>query len=160
LTRHRDQTWNQLVKQIVDGGWQLKIFGRRATCYICRAHQPRTMQDIMNSKTEHLLECVMPSCPTPVVRESFLLTRSLLLVLLASIVVTALLGGLGLLPPHTAGAAATEWRGQGKVNVLLRVEADHEGGNVDDLLANTVVLLAMRVERRFVAMLTGCGAGG
>jgi hypothetical protein len=138
----------------------LKIFGRRATCYICRAHQPRTMQDIMNSKTEHLLECVMPSCPTPVVRESFLLTRSLLLVLLASIVVTALLGGLGLLPPHTAGAAATEWRGQGKVNVLLRVEADHEGGNVDDLLANTVVLLAMRVERRFVAMLTGCGAGG
>jgi hypothetical protein len=45
------------------------------------------MQDIMNSKTEHLLECVMPSCPTPVVRESFLLTRSLLLVLLASIVI-------------------------------------------------------------------------
>lgn len=96
------------------------------------------MQDIMISKTEHLLECFMPSCPTPVIRESFLLTLNLLLVLLAGIVVTTLLGGLGLLPPDTAGAAATEWRGQSEVDVLLGVEADHEGGDVDDLLANTV----------------------
>jgi hypothetical protein len=91
----------------------------------------------MNSKTEHLLECFMPSCPTPVVRESFLLTRSLLLVLLTSIVVTTLLGGLGLLPPYTTGATATEWRGQSEVDVLLGVEADHEGRDVDDLLSNT-----------------------
>jgi len=92
----------------------------------------------MNSRTERLLVCFIPSCPTPVVRESFLLTHSLLLVLLASIVVTTLLGGLGLLPPDTTGAAATEWRGQGEVDVLLGVETDHEGGDVDDLLADAV----------------------
>ena len=92
----------------------------------------------MNLKTEQSLKSVIPSCPTPIIRESFLLAGSLLLVLLASIVVTALLGGLGLLPPHTTGAAATEWRGQSEVDVLLGVEADHEGGDVDDLLADAV----------------------
>jgi hypothetical protein len=99
------------------------------------------MLKIMNSTTERLLECFIPSCRTPVIRESFLLglRHNLLLVLLTSIVVTTLLGGLGLLPPHTAGAATTEWRSKGEVNVLLGVEADHEGGNVDDLLADAVV---------------------
>jgi hypothetical protein len=72
------------------------------------------------------------------------LTCNLLLVLLASILVTTLLGGLGLLPPDTARAAATEWRGQSEVDVLLGVEADHEGGNVDDLLADAVMLLVAR----------------
>jgi hypothetical protein len=114
----------------------------------------------MNSKTEHLLECFMPSCPTPVVRESFLLTRSLLLVLLAGIVITTLLGGLGLLPPHTAGAAAAEWRGQGEVDVLLGVEADHERRDVDDLLADTAILLVPHSNSNVPGMHTGCGAGG
>jgi hypothetical protein len=100
------------------------------------------MQSIMKSKTEHLLECFMQSCRTPVIRESFLLRRNLLLVLLSGIIVTTLLGSLGLLPPDTTGTAAAEWRGQSEVNVLLGVEADHEGGDVDDLLADTVVLLA------------------
>jgi hypothetical protein len=100
------------------------------------------MQSIMKSKTEHLLEYFMQSCRTPVIRESFLLRRNLLLVLLSGIIVTTLLGGLGLLPPDTTGTAAAEWRGQSEVNVLLGVEADHEGGDVDDLLADTVVLLA------------------
>jgi hypothetical protein len=104
------------------------------------------MQDIMNSKTEHLLERFIPSCPTPVIRESFLLKYNLLLVLLGRIIVTTLLGGLGLLPPYTTRTAAAEWRGQSKVNVLLGVEADHEGRNVDDLLANTVKLLVMRFQ--------------
>ena len=99
------------------------------------------MQDIMNSKTEHLLKCFVPSCPTPVIHESFLLTCSLLLVLLTSIVVTTLLGGLGLLPSYTTRAAATKGRGQGEVDVLLGVETDDERGNVDDLLANTVIML-------------------
>jgi hypothetical protein len=70
------------------------------------------------------------------------LTCNLLLVLLASILVTTLLSGLGLLPPDTARAAATEWRSQSEVDVLLGVEADHEGGNVDDLLADADVALA------------------
>ena len=64
---------------------------------------------------------------------------NLLLVLLAAVLVTALLGGLGLLPPNTAGAAATKWRGKGEVNVLLGVKADHERGDVDDLLSNTTI---------------------
>jgi hypothetical protein len=67
--------------------------------------------------------------------------RNLLLVLLAGIVVTTLLGGLGLLPPDTAGAAATEGRGKSEVDVLLGVETDHERGNVDDLLADAVGVL-------------------
>jgi hypothetical protein len=96
-----------------------------------------THANVMSPTTERLLECFIPSCRTPVIRESFLLMHNLLLVLLASIVVTTLLGSLGLLPPDTTGAAATKWRGKGEVNVLLGVEADHEGGNVDDLLADT-----------------------
>ena len=62
----------------------------------------------------------------------------LLLVLITGIVVTTLLSSLGLLPPDTARAASTEWRGEGKVDVLLGVEADHERGDVHDLLANTM----------------------
>lgn len=89
-----------------------------------------------------MLERLSLSCQTPIIHDSFLLASSLLLVLLTSIVVTTLLGGLGLLPPYTTRATATEWRGQGEVDVLLGVEADHEGGNVDDLLADTIVMLA------------------
>jgi hypothetical protein len=114
----------------------------------------------MKSRTERLLECFVPSCLTPVIHESFLLTCSLLLVLLASIVVTTLLGGLGLLPPDTTGTAATEWRGQGEVDVLLGVEADHEGGDVDDLLADTVVVSRVISIVRISWGHTGCGAGG
>jgi len=84
---------------------------------------------------------IIPSCPTPIIHDSFLLACNLLLIFLAGIVVTTLLGGLSLLPPDTTGATATEWRGQSEVDVLLGVEADHEGGNVDDLLADTVVWL-------------------
>ena len=75
--------------------------------------------------------------------------------------IIALLGGLGLLSPDTAGAAAAEGRGQGEVDVLLGVEADDEGGDVDDLLADT------RKTRQSGSKLlrqqdcrTGCDAGG
>merc|ERR1712137_434719 len=67
-------------------------------------------------------------------------TEHLLLLLLITLTVT-LLGGLGLLSPDTAGAATTERRGQGEVDVLLRVEADDERGDVDDLLADADVAL-------------------
>ena len=62
--------------------------------------------------------------------------------LLILILVLTLLSGLGLLSPDTAGAASTEGRGQGKVDVLLRVETDDERRNVDDLLADLDVALA------------------
>ena len=89
------------------------------------------------SRTERLLKCFVPSCPTPVTHESFPLTWDLLLVVLSGVVVTTLVGSGGLLPPDATGAAATEWRGQSEVDVLLGVEADHEGGDVDDLLTDT-----------------------
>jgi hypothetical protein len=65
----------------------------------------------------------------------------LLLVLLLSIIIL-LLSGLGLLSPDATGAATTEGRGKGEVNVLLRVETDNERGDVDDLLADADVALA------------------
>ena len=64
------------------------------------------------------------------------------LLLLLLLITLALLGGLGLLSPDTAGAAATKGRGQGEVNVLLRVQTDDERGDVDDLLADADVALA------------------
>lgn len=67
------------------------------------------------------------------------LVRLFLILLLA---VAALSSSLGLLSADTAGTAAAEGRGQGEVNVLLRVETDDERRNVDDLLADTDVALA------------------
>jgi len=67
-------------------------------------------------------------------------TSYLLLILLLGII--TLLRGLSLLSPDTAGATATKGRGQGEVNVLLRVETNDERGNVDNLLADTDVALA------------------
>jgi len=60
----------------------------------------------------------------------------LLFLLLATLIL--LLSCLGLLSPDTTRATATKRRGERKVNVLLGVETDDEGGNVDDLLADTV----------------------
>lgn len=64
----------------------------------------------------------------------------LLLVLLLTLITA--LGGLGLLPPDTAEAATAEGRGDGEVDVLLRVETDDERGDVDDLLPDADVALA------------------
>lgn len=128
-----------------DDQWQLKIVGQIRLQSLCVDHLPAgTHAEFLISKIEQLLGDFTPSCPTPVIHESLLLTGNLLLVLLASIVITTLLGGLGLLPPDTAGTTATEWRGQGEVDVLLGVEADHEGRNVDNLLADTAKLLVSR----------------
>jgi hypothetical protein len=64
------------------------------------------------------------------------------LLLLFLLIALAALSGLGLLSADAAGAASTEGRGQGKVDVLLRVETDDERGDVDDLLADADVTLA------------------
>lgn len=61
-----------------------------------------------------------------------------LFLLLLSVVTTTGLGGLELLALDTAGAATTEGRGEGEVDVLLGVQADHERRHVDDLLTDTV----------------------
>jgi hypothetical protein len=52
------------------------------------------------------------------------------------------LSSLGLLPPNTTRAAATEWRGESEVDVLLGVETDNEGWDINDLLADADVTLA------------------
>jgi hypothetical protein len=49
---------------------------------------------------------------------------------------------LGALALDAARPSAAKRRGGGKVDVLLRVEADDEGGDVDDLLADADVALA------------------
>jgi len=64
-----------------------------------------------------------------------------LLLILLFIIITAL-SGLGLLPADTAESATAEGRGDGEVNVLLGVETDDEGRDVDDLLADADVALA------------------
>lgn len=61
-----------------------------------------------------------------------------LLLFLLTVLVTTTLGSAGLLALHTTGTATAVGRGEGEVNVLLGVETDHVGRNVDDLLADTV----------------------
>jgi hypothetical protein len=68
------------------------------------------------------------------------LIENLLLLLLLGII--ALLGSLGLLAADTTWATTSEWRVESEVDVLLGVETDNEGWDVDDLLANTDVSLA------------------
>lgn len=87
---------------------------------------------------------------------------SLLLLLFAAIftIVTLALSGLGLLSPHTAWTPATEWRGKGEVNVLLGVETNDEGWDVDDLLADAVKQLACVSLCLRGSSLTECDAGG
>lgn len=65
----------------------------------------------------------------------------LLVILLIGIRVALGLGSLGLLSAVTAWASSSERRAEGKVDVLLRVETDNEGRNVDDLLSDTDVTL-------------------
>jgi len=80
----------------------------------------------------------------PIIRiPSYTDEHNLLLILVTTVLVTTLLASLGLLPSDTAGATATEWRGESEVNVLLGVETDDERGDVDDLLANTVLKLVL-----------------
>lgn len=84
------------------------------------------------------------SCPkrNPTVLPNFL-GDHLLLLFLTLVTLATLGGGLGLLAADTARAAATEGRSQSEVDVLLGVEADHVGGHVDDLLADTVRVVSI-----------------
>lgn len=63
-----------------------------------------------------------------------------LLLFLLTLVTTLVLAlsGLGLLSSDTTRATTTEWRGEGEVDVLLGVETDDEGWDVDDLFADAV----------------------
>mmetsp|Transcript_2558 Transcript_2558/g.9831 ORF Transcript_2558/g.9831 Transcript_2558/m.9831 type:complete len:269 (-) Transcript_2558:5-811(-) len=69
--------------------------------------------------------------------------------------------GGGPLARDAAGAALAVGRGDGEVDVLLRVDADHEGGHVDDLLADADVALldedARVVDRLGEALLEDLG---
>ena len=60
----------------------------------------------------------------------------LLLFLVASTLL-AFGSGSGTLALNATGASTTVWRGEGEVNVFLRIESNDEGRDVDDLLANT-----------------------
>lgn len=64
-----------------------------------------------------------------------------LLIILLSGIVTTCVGRSGLLALDTARATTTVGRGESEVDVLLGVKTDHEGGNVDNLLADADVAL-------------------
>jgi len=94
---------------------------------------------------------MMGKCTTPRVPDEHLL----LLLLLAFL----LLGGGGsALSLDSARAASTKGRSEGKVDVLLRVKADNERRNVDDLLANTRTKVNPPKTKRDHGSLTGCDA--
>ena len=63
---------------------------------------------------------------------------SILLVIAAS-VVTAGVSLLGVLPLDAAGPAATERRLEAEVNVLLGIQTDDEGRDVDNLTGNKII---------------------
>lgn len=67
--------------------------------------------------------------------------RGCLLVILVLIGVAGSSGVTLTTTLDATGTATTVGRGEGKVNVLLGLETDDEGGDVDDLLADTDVLL-------------------
>jgi hypothetical protein len=52
--------------------------------------------------------------------------------------ISTTLGSLGSLSLDTSGTATAVRRGQGKVNVFLRVKTDNEGRDVDNLFSNSV----------------------
>ena len=73
--------------------------------------------------------------------------NNLLLFLVTTLLVTTALGGTGLLALDTSRTATAVGRGESEVDVLLGVETDHVGGNVDDLLADTIfTMLVFLVE--------------
>lgn len=55
-------------------GWQWKSFGNDYKDYMQISHQPKPMQNTRTLKPEGLRETSMPSCPTPIIHESLLLT--------------------------------------------------------------------------------------
>ena len=67
--------------------------------------------------------------------------RSLLVVLLLGVTALTTSGRLGPLPLDTTRSSTTVRRVQGVVDVLLRVETNDEGWDVDDLLADSDVSL-------------------
>jgi hypothetical protein len=72
------------------------------------------------------------------IQPSIILT--VLLVIFDIAALCLLRSNAGLLPLDTSGAPAAKGRGEGKVNVFLRVETNDEGWDVDDLLADTVCM--------------------
>lgn len=65
-------------------------------------------------------------------------TNSLILVLIIIGGGSALVSLLHVLATDAARLATSERRAHGEVNVLLRVQTDHERGDVHDLLADTI----------------------
>jgi hypothetical protein len=105
---------------------------------------------------------IIPSWPTKILHvKSYPRVHNLLLVLLIGTIIATLLGSLGLLPPDTTRATATERRSQREVDVLLRIETNDEGGNVDDLLADTAKMVRQGNPILYSGIvLTGCASGG
>jgi hypothetical protein len=86
------------------------------------------------------LEALHPSLTRKNPVRSF--ARGLLVILLLVLTTGTSGGSGGPLPLNSTGSSASVRRFQGVVDVLLRVESDDEGGDVDDLLADSDVSLS------------------
>lgn len=78
---------------------------------------------------------------TPILRNEtrpYSINFMYLLLFLLVLLFTTTLSSTGLLAGNTTRTATTVRRGEREVNVLLRVETDHEGRHVDNLLADAV----------------------
>merc|ERR550525_67148 len=68
-------------------------------------------------------------------------TNAMGLLLIAATIISASLALLGVLPLDTSWSAASEWRLEAEVNVLLGIQTDNERWNVDNLLPDANVSL-------------------
>ena len=66
--------------------------------------------------------------------------KTSILLVIAATIVTAGVSLLGVLPLDAAGPAATERRLEAEVNVLLGIQADDEGRDVDNLAGNKIII--------------------
>ena len=82
----------------------------------------------------------------PLVRENCI-DLFILLFLIAITTWGLLWCSLHVLSLHSSGSSPTKWAREGKVNVLLAINPDHEWWNVHDLLANPVECKGVTEER-------------
>jgi len=67
--------------------------------------------------------------------------ENLFIIFLSLLTIILLLGSLGLLAANTTWSSTTKWRAKSEINVLLGIQTNDEGWDIDDLLADSDVAL-------------------
>ena len=78
------------------------------------------------------------------------------LILITASIISPSLTLLGVLPLDTARSAASKWRLEAEVNVLLRIQTDNEWWNVDNLNAERNELKQIFQEEQFTTSACNC----